>query len=96
MKDTRVVLRGIGVTDFDETGKNGKYRVVTDPDEIAGMYSQAELDAFVESGVLSADNPSEWKSTKVEEGEADHQDEDEAEGKAATKAASKAARKAAK
>lgn len=65
MKDTREVVRGIGVTDFDESGKNGKYRVVTDPDVIAGMYEQAELDAFVESGILKADNPGEWKSTKA-------------------------------
>lgn len=66
MKDTRRVLRGIGVTDLDENGQNGKHRVVVDPDVIAGMYSQPELDALVESGVLEADNPGEWKSTKEE------------------------------
>lgn len=62
MKDTRVAVRGIGITE------EGKHRVETDPDAIAGMYSQAELDAFVESGVLGAENPGEWKSTKSGEG----------------------------
>ena len=65
MRDTRRVVRGIGITE------NDKYRVETDPDAIAGMYSQAELDNFVESGVLSADDPKEWKSTKTAEGGAD-------------------------
>jgi hypothetical protein len=63
-KDTRVVLRGIGVTE------DGKYRVETDADKIAGMYSQSELDAFVDAGVLQTDTPGEWKSTKVSEGSA--------------------------
>jgi hypothetical protein len=61
MKDTREVVRGIGVTE------NDRYRVITDADTIAGMYSQPELDALVESGVLEADNPDEWKSTKATE-----------------------------
>lgn len=60
-KDTRRVLRGIGVTE------NDKHRVETDPDVIAGMYSQSALDALVESGVLAADNPREWVSTKADE-----------------------------
>lgn len=75
MKDTRRVMRGIGVTKLDEKGNNGKYRVETDPDAIAGMYSQPGLDALVESGVLEADNPGEWKSTKAEEGSPKDSDE---------------------
>ncbi len=65
-KDTRTVVRGIGVTE------NDKHRVETDPDTIAGMYSQSELDALVRDGVLAADNPGEWVSTKVDE--AAHED----------------------
>lgn len=56
-KDTREVIRGIGLSD-----DAGKYRTIKDPDELAGMYSQAELDAFVEKGILSG----EWVSSKAE------------------------------
>ena len=56
-KDTREVLRGIGVHE------DNKFRAVTEPDEVSAMYSQDELNAFVEAGVLSG---GEWKSTKVE------------------------------
>lgn len=65
MKDTRRVVRGIGITE------NDKYRVETDPDRIAGIFSQSELDAYVEDGVLMADNPDEWRSTKPVEGAAE-------------------------
>lgn len=63
-KDNREVNIGIRTLVDD---KNHKARVLKteDADEIAGMYSQAQLDKFVENGTLSGD----WKSTAKAEPE---------------------------
>lgn len=67
-RDTRGILNGIRTL---VTEDNPKARVLgvdekmldADLDEVAGMYSQAELNRMVDSGVLSG----EWKSTKTNE-----------------------------
>lgn len=67
MKDTRELLIGIRtpVTDTNRAarvlGKN-KETLDADLDEVAGMYSQKELDKLVENETLAG----EWKSTKKE------------------------------
>ena len=61
-KDTREVNNGIR-TLVDDKNRQARVLVTDDADEIAGMYSQSDLDKMVENGVLSG----EWKSTKKAE-----------------------------
>lgn len=68
--DNRKVLQNIRVSEtLDSSGKvTGERRVLTEEhaDDISAMFSQKQLDAFVENGVLAGDWKSAAKPTKPE------------------------------